>query len=1224
MAPTKLAIYDFDDTLFRSPVKPMGWEGVWWGDLASLTPPLVPAVPGPEWWNGSVVERARLDIANPNTVTVMITGRLARKFPDRVRQLLGQVGLRFDKLFFSPGGDTHAFKLEVIRDLLNEYLSVRGVDIWEDRGENLQQYADFVEIKGRAAFPHLITVPAHPLEAPSPVKVASRRLAGVKSVGLFLPLPKALAGQFPSLGEKDDSPTHATLLIVGDIDPDREDYLLGVVKDQLSRWPSPITATLKGTNYFDNADAVVAYDRVRFDTDMARLRSDLASTLFDKGFYIEDRSPVSYSPHVTLAYMRPGSFGEYQGPVPEGSWSFDEVEMWCRDGDPVRIPLGGSAVRVAAKYKSKKKIKTQDGDEATVYEYSDRQIANRHREKAERVEHLRKNISDLRARVQDDLKDEDPQTSMTALAVALMDETCERVGNDESAEEGHFGVTGWKVKHVTFKGDTATFKYVGKSGVKHEKVVDHGPTVKALKELTKGRGDEDCIFETDDATVSSDDVNDYLAEFDITAKDIRGFRANDEMLKALKKERAGGPRELPTSRKEKDEILKAEFKRALEHVAEVVGHESATLRSQYLVPGLEDEYLHDGTVLKSLKVGTKTESEREDEEIEELVKPDPSKKPPRHDLRKERLYTDDPDLDISDDDLSMNYKKVASRYLLASMTHRIAHRWLTAAKADEDAFQAWAEKQGPKFTNPVTKKQVTFKTLEGSKSPAAKAEAKKIRKDWSKDREKGQGDREEESAKKEEQGRAQTKTEQTDKAVKKVTESIPEEDHLTDSDASSRQEMLGSALKGQTLAGVKDLEERLGKARKTNRDQTAKLMAGGDDLAVAMKVPEGTYGKAKLKSQSFNPDESEAIIKRTTSARDEVQSQIDALKKPDPTSTVDPNDPKTKKKIEKLEQDLGAQNQALNVMVAYHVGMVELTGALSKPSGSDDPKKRLSEAAKSYKTLPKDVAAKRKERAEADQKHLTDELDKATEADKPGLQKKLDVANAEVAAARYHEITTGGEKGDDSVSKLVGKFKHLGPNSPHIQALLLEGTGTEAGRKAMFTLCSRMSDKDLVEFAGEHASGLDFSNMGKGAAEFARKAILNRVMMAESDDEITEEELEGLDASVKGMVEKTKGDPKAEKGVRAWLGKTKDVLTKGRKFQRVSDWFKNLDFFKKAPAQPVPPKSEAQSVQDGDHPFRGSPYPKSAGKPKKQASSDDIASVVLVADRFLAYCEGNG
>ena len=94
---------------------------------------------------------------------------------------------------------------------------------------------------------------------------------------------------------------------------------------------------------------------------------------------------------------------------------------------------------VISKYVSKKKVKSQDGGETTVYVYSERQVSNRNRDKADRVEKLRKGIKDLRAKVKKDLTCEDPHKRLTALAVALMDCTIERIGNHSSAEDGHFG-----------------------------------------------------------------------------------------------------------------------------------------------------------------------------------------------------------------------------------------------------------------------------------------------------------------------------------------------------------------------------------------------------------------------------------------------------------------------------------------------------------------------------------------------------------------------------------------------------------------------------------------------------------------------------------------------------------------------------------------------------------------------------------------------------------------
>lgn len=251
------------------------------------------------------------------------------------------------------------------------------------------------------------------------------------------------------------------------------------------------------------------------------------------------------------------------------------------------------SLRVAARYQQKKKLDSGN----TLYVYSPRQVSRRNNEKADRIEGFKSSLGKLRSKVEKDLRSKDTKTKLTALVVALIDHTYERVGNDESAEErGHFGVTGWQKQHVSLGKGKAIIKYTGKSGVKHEKVVDDTKILPALKaaydSVEKATGG---LFEG----VGSKEVNEYLSDFNITAKDLRGLHANREMQERLRAIRSKGPK-LPSDRKGKDEILKKEFKKALEGAAEAVGHEAATLRSQYLVPSLEDTYLKDGTVIDKL------------------------------------------------------------------------------------------------------------------------------------------------------------------------------------------------------------------------------------------------------------------------------------------------------------------------------------------------------------------------------------------------------------------------------------------------------------------------------------------------------------------------------------------------------------------------------------------------------------------------------------------------
>lgn len=246
--------------------------------------------------------------------------------------------------------------------------------------------------------------------------------------------------------------------------------------------------------------------------------------------------------------------------------------------------------------KYQKKVETDVG---TQYEYTDKQVEHRNREKAKRVQVLDAQLPKLRSKLRKDLALKDDKTRLTALAVSLIDVTYERVGNFDSAEAGHFGVTTWKKEHLTFSGNKVTIRYTGKSGVKQEKEVTNAPLVAELKKAVKGKKGDDYVFDCKGTCVRASDVNAYLKEFDVTAKDLRGLHANKLMktyLKGIRKE--GGA--LPKSRKERDDVLKKEFMKALKIVAKEVGHTQAILRSSYLVPAMEVNYMRDGTVIDKL------------------------------------------------------------------------------------------------------------------------------------------------------------------------------------------------------------------------------------------------------------------------------------------------------------------------------------------------------------------------------------------------------------------------------------------------------------------------------------------------------------------------------------------------------------------------------------------------------------------------------------------------
>jgi DNA topoisomerase IB len=218
--------------------------------------------------------------------------------------------------------------------------------------------------------------------------------------------------------------------------------------------------------------------------------------------------------------------------------------------------------------------------------------------KCDALSAMGQNINKLTKQVSDDLMSKDERTHLTALVVRIIMRTSERVGNDVSASNGHFGVTGFTkghVKKVHKQTGEARFYYTAKSGILQDKTVDLGVlATNILLPLTERRGySSNPIFVTKAGQrITAALVNAYLKQFDVTAKDIRGYNCNAMMLKISTLQRASGK-----TVAERKRI----FGEALKAVATRIGHSAPTLRKHYLMPRIEEEFLKTGSVNRDFK-----------------------------------------------------------------------------------------------------------------------------------------------------------------------------------------------------------------------------------------------------------------------------------------------------------------------------------------------------------------------------------------------------------------------------------------------------------------------------------------------------------------------------------------------------------------------------------------------------------------------------------------------
>ena len=142
---TKLNVFDFDATLFRSP---SGSSPGWWISPRSLAPPCVPEKPGAEWWNASIVAAARRSMADPDARTVLITGRAERVFRARLMEILASAGLKFDDVLLNTGDNVPKFKAAAVKRLLEQHSGIDQVKVWDDSSENHSAIEKEVEGRG--------------------------------------------------------------------------------------------------------------------------------------------------------------------------------------------------------------------------------------------------------------------------------------------------------------------------------------------------------------------------------------------------------------------------------------------------------------------------------------------------------------------------------------------------------------------------------------------------------------------------------------------------------------------------------------------------------------------------------------------------------------------------------------------------------------------------------------------------------------------------------------------------------------------------------------------------------------------------------------------------------------------------------------------------------------------------------------------------------------------
>ena len=195
----------------------------------------------------------------------------------------------------------------------------------------------------------------------------------------------------------------------------------------------------------------------------------------------------------------------------------------------------------------------------------------------------------IRERVEHDLERPGlPREKVLATIIRLMETTHIRVGNTEYAKEnGSYGLTTMRNKHVEVHGSHIAFDFKGKSGVHHAINLNDRRLARIIRRCEEIPGYELFQFldhEGNHHTIDSHDVNEYLREITgehFTAKDFRTWAGSvlaNDLLQQFEP--------FTTATQAKKNVVQA-----ITAVAQQLGNTPSVCRKCYVHPAILASYL---------------------------------------------------------------------------------------------------------------------------------------------------------------------------------------------------------------------------------------------------------------------------------------------------------------------------------------------------------------------------------------------------------------------------------------------------------------------------------------------------------------------------------------------------------------------------------------------------------------------------------------------------------
>ena len=256
--------------------------------------------------------------------------------------------------------------------------------------------------------------------------------------------------------------------------------------------------------------------------------------------------------------------------------------------DALGLPPAWTDVRIAPSPTAKLQAVGRDAKGRTQYRYHARWVASRADAKYAKLVRFAQALPRFREATSAHLATPGPNRErVLALVARLLDAACFRIGGERYAcENGSFGVSTLRTRHLRVGASSLAFAFKGKKGIQHRKVVTDPALAALAREVAALPGKRLFQYRRADGTlaaVAGADVNAYIKAVmgpEFSAKDFRTWGAT---LRAARFLAAQGPAASPTA-------AKRTMRRCAAAVAEHLGNTPAICRASYISPRVFDCY----------------------------------------------------------------------------------------------------------------------------------------------------------------------------------------------------------------------------------------------------------------------------------------------------------------------------------------------------------------------------------------------------------------------------------------------------------------------------------------------------------------------------------------------------------------------------------------------------------------------------------------------------------